>query len=564
MKIPALPLFRQCAWPLACGLFGWTALAATVGAQAPLAERRDVRVRGGSGPIDYSQVRPVTGQTAGELAVFGERQPDGSELVDIEWNVLKSLVPDAENRISLTFEGERLELVLVQHEQREPNRFTWIGQIAGIAFSDVILVRHDDAVFLTVRDYTSKRGPIEMHATLDGLHRIRRVDPNQGLCGGSPKWRPATANAKGVGPQTANLPSSPHGGHAMTTVSDPDHVIDIMIVPSDAALSGAGGESGFISASVAMVADLNLHLANSGSPLFARLCAVPFALSAGYSESQNMSTELDRVSYQAGQIDSDTGSEYDPDGYLDEIQNQRDTYRPDLVALIVENTNNSTIGIAWVVGGGLSNFGESGGYSVTQRSVAVSTGTFAHEIGHNLGACHNAEQNNCVDEPVVDYNKGIARQCLLDEWRTVMSYPTTIGGIGSNRVPYFSTQGITVEVTEPVFGAVLCTLEMWDQGSARVTDMIDVTRSTIADYDIALTQMWADASPGTYSGEGTHFEPFDTFLETVQSVAGGATMGVAKARAGTYTESASLGGPQGLVLQNPCTIEAVGGSVTIQ
>ena len=117
------------------------------------------------------------------------------------------------------------------------------------------------------------------------------------------------------------------------------------------------------------------------------------------------------------------------DGCLDQIHTLRDTYGADLVCLLVENG-----------GGGcgrarqmqtVSNTFESNAFSVVVRNCAVGNLSFAHEIGHNMGAAH--DRANVGVDGAYPYSYGY--QDPGGSWRTIMSYSCPGG---CTRLQYWS------------------------------------------------------------------------------------------------------------------------------
>jgi hypothetical protein len=114
-----------------------------------------------------------------------------------------------------------------------------------------------------------------------------------------------------------------------------------------------------------------------------------------------------------------------------EVQTLRNTYNADLVAMIGEVQG--VCGVAYLMGpiGGNPN----NGFSVTGRVCAVSTLSFAHELGHNMGSHHNPENGS---NPTYPYGFG---HYVNGAFRTVMSYsdPCTLT---CDRRAYFSNPGV--------------------------------------------------------------------------------------------------------------------------
>ena len=124
------------------------------------------------------------------------------------------------------------------------------------------------------------------------------------------------------------------------------------------------------------------------------------------------------------------------DGYLDEIHAMRNRHGADLVALLV-GRRIKNCGIANIYYGR-----EDGGFSVTAQEC--SSYTFAHELGHNLGA-HHDPGTNVLNEVVLGFPYGQGLCNSRGRWRTVMSY--NYRERCRPHVPHFSNPNISYRGT---------------------------------------------------------------------------------------------------------------------
>lgn len=118
------------------------------------------------------------------------------------------------------------------------------------------------------------------------------------------------------------------------------------------------------------------------------------------------------------------------------VANARNSSKADLVALITENAND-VCGIGYLMSSLSSSF-QVNGFSLSQRSCAISGLTFAHELGHNQGADHNPE-NGTGGAHVFPYAYG--HWDATANFRTVMSYTNPCPSC--LRIPYFSNPLLT-------------------------------------------------------------------------------------------------------------------------
>lgn len=137
----------------------------------------------------------------------------------------------------------------------------------------------------------------------------------------------------------------------------------------------------------------------------------------------------------------------------------RNDHKLDLIALLVEHGD--YCGIAWV-----NELNASGalGYSITNRNCIVNH-TFAHEIGHNLGAKHDWY----VDDKAGAYDFSHGHVDPELGFRTIMSYRhlCEVAGTECPRITWFSNPRINVLATSRFVGVPSGTDTGCSTGDAR-------------------------------------------------------------------------------------------------
>lgn len=137
------------------------------------------------------------------------------------------------------------------------------------------------------------------------------------------------------------------------------------------------------------------------------------------------------------------------DGVLDSIHSLRDGVQADLVSLFYETDDSTWCGWGNTVQAANADTTDDSAFSVIQRSCSGSYLSFAHELGHNLGAMHNRADSGAS---IYDYNFGhiqlASSTAGVDPWRTVMSYNTPCTGGATpddycTRIPWFSNPNVS-------------------------------------------------------------------------------------------------------------------------
>jgi len=224
----------------------------------------------------------------------------------------------------------------------------------------------------------------------------------------------------------------------------PDDIatIDVMILITPSAESWGNSIGGGIENVIAMsMVNAQLVLDNSEVKMLATL--VHTAL---INHTQNVSSNVLLRRLTASPDFNPFGSDFD--GYFEEVHDWRDEYGADLVAVFANVSD--TGGLAWLL---TSRFGmPSMGFSLTRVQQAATGYTHIHEMGHNMGLHHHAQQNfqpgptQWTNWPENHWSAGW-RWTGTDggHYCSVMSY--TSGqyyddGITHTQVPYFSNHSV--------------------------------------------------------------------------------------------------------------------------
>jgi hypothetical protein len=382
-------------------------------------------------------------------------------------------------------------------------------------------------------------------------HLLTEEGQPLGECAGPPAFAPNE-------PPSVRRPSGGSRENLGGPGADPTYLVDIMVVASDQSRAVYGSYNAFIADSFAMIADANFRVSASGGGWSYRLCAAPWTLIAGYNERGNIAHDLSELTYAIGTMEDGYTT---VDSTTDAVQAQRNDYRPDLIAMIVESGGT---GVGWrppspQIGSG---------YSVSLRSAAISNGTFAHEIGHNLCACHNATSSapQCASpytptprgmSATADVPDGICGGCEDTEFYTTMAYQSD-GSVSHHiRVQRYSIMGLTATLNGS-FGSD--TVDLWDGESQSLLTQ-NAARVLASNFNVAVTQIWAIPGVGG-AHNGTWQEPAATIKAASQLVGGTPEQAIVRARGGTYGETAANGGP--VVINSACTIVPDQGVVVLQ
>ncbi|MCP4689607.1 MAG: PKD domain-containing protein [Desulfobacterales bacterium] len=325
-------------------------------------------------------------------------QPDGSEASVSEvlyLNLFDDVHLWAVNDRTKTLAGEGM---------------VWFGNIEGEYRGQAVLVFKEG---LLVGNIALEDAFYQIRYDGGGYHSIREIDQGAFPPGADSLIPPAE-------PEQEFL-AAPDG-----VAGDDGSTVDLMVVYTPQARSAAGGASAIEATIDLAVAESNQSYENSGITL--RLNLVHTG-EVSYNDSGDMTDDLCRITLE-GNSQLPYPCPYDDYSAMDsEVQPWRDAYGADEVVLLVEN-GGGWCGIAWVTSS------QSTAFAVVDRGCATGTYSFAHELGHNMGAQHDRDHASFPGA----YSYSYGYQHPSQYWRTVMSYNCPSG---CTRVNYWSNPDVT-------------------------------------------------------------------------------------------------------------------------
>lgn len=382
-----------------------------------------------------------------------------SRSIAVDFALLDSLASGAADGLALApFDDAAFEGIVQRRFIRGPQSYTLAGSIPRRPLASFTITREAGAVVGVVRDYGKAFYIIEPVAP--GLQRAVEIDPSaQPPCGtkDAPPKPAAILPSQGKGaaapPLKSCLPAYPDG--------EDGTVIDIMMVYTPAVVTAMGSVS-------AVDALLNMAIDNANIAFPASQVPLQFRLvhseQVSYTDTGNLNTDLDRVTNNG-------------DGFLDNVQGLRDTYRADLVGLIVTD-GGPYCGLGWILS---SFFFTTGYYGYSASAYACLYGdTYAHEAGHNMGCNHDRPNAGGGGLFAYSYGKSFVGQSS-NTWGTIMSYVGTRVLHYSN--PLVNYDGVPTGVNESL------------PTSANNAKTIDLSRAFIANYRQSLIDEQFSVSP---------------------------------------------------------------------
>ena len=295
-----------------------------------------------------------------------------------------TLAPASRLRLNLFLETNFV--AALDRFEQTGSGYAWLGKIEGEPLSSVILVTVNGTVSGTVRI----PGRTFAIRAADGVGTASEVDERLLPRGGD---------------DAIEAPREPaprgSGGADRGAAADDGAIIDLAVVYTRTALREAASEAELRADIDLAVALTNQTFSNSG--VRTRLRQV----------------HTGPVDYEdAGDSDTDLARLVDPsDGIMDGVHSLRDSSGADLVAFITER-DDTICGKAYVNG---PESRGAYGFSLTRRECLLMQNlTFAHEIGHNLGACHDWYVTGTCEDGAFTFSYGHVEPD--HRVRTIMSY----------------------------------------------------------------------------------------------------------------------------------------------
>lgn len=317
-----------------------------------------------------------------------------------------------------------------------PAGVTWVGRVEGDPRSSVTLVYGEGlltgSIAMEAGTFAIRPASEAVRTALPqpagAVHVIAEID--QGAL-------PREADPLEVTYSQADLDRA-----ADVVMQDSADVIDVMVLYTPTARAHIGGTTPITQLITVAVSETNTSYANSG--IHQRIRLVHTGL-VEYTEESSFNAVLSAL--RAGSAPG-----------LEGVAALRDLYAADLVMLLIHPPSPSACGIAYVQNTVSPAFAPSG-YSVTDSACMSPGFTFAHELGHNMGAHHDW----FVSSSRLPYPYAHGFVNAGQRWRSIMAYNDrcTSQGFSCRRVLNWSNPDLfTNPYCEPGSGFI-CNTALW-------------------------------------------------------------------------------------------------------
>lgn len=285
-----------------------------------------------------------------------------------------------------------------------PDGMTWVGHVEGVPASFITLVYSGGlmAGSIVTPDalYQIRPAPAEARAASSNaaLHAVSEIEQ--------------AAFLREAPPIDVRFSDADRAAAAQTPMTDTAGVIDVMVLYTALAAANAGGSAGIANLINLGVSETNTSYANSG---ITQRIRVVHSAQVPYAEVSGFSTNLNNLR---------NGS-----GALSGVAALREAHHADLVTMLVHPPAPDACGIAFLMTSVTSAFASSA-FSVTDTTCVSPNYSFAHELGHNMGARHDWFVDSGTSP--FTYAHGHVNAASTQRWRTIMAYPDQCTAQGFN------------------------------------------------------------------------------------------------------------------------------------
>ena len=416
------------------------------------------------------------------------------------------------------FDDVALSVHISRSEQFGINGTAYIGSVAGIALSSVVIVEEDGVVSGNINVLSRK---YQIRSVGDAGHVMREIDasvlpPDHVAQPASHSGDSAKMAAKALNTKTPVPPQA-----ARTTALDDGSIIDVMVVYTPAARISQGSTAAMKSLINLAVVETNNTYANS---LVTQRVRLVYAGEVNYIEN-NFATDLSRLQ----------GTN---DGFMDDIHELRNLYGADIVSLWGNYPAASGCGLSNIMSTESVAFADQA-FNVVDRNCAGSNYSFAHELGHNMGLNHDTQDITTVTPEgssvatQINYAHGYVD--VPNRFRSVMATNSQcdaqMPAINCLRIPYFSNPAVNFDNRTFFPGAAASAptgvFAINNPGSAHASRALNDTRDTTANFRMSVD----------LTGPGTII--FSPVTYTVSESAGSVTLSASRHAGTTGAVSAS-------------------------
>lgn len=339
-------------------------------------------------------------RAAGGLVTAAPAQADGpvdrtivrSRYITLNFDALTS--PGPGQRIPLDLFPDFSVVAVFDRIDPNADGVTWVGHVEGVPTSTVTLVYAGGLMTGSVAL------PAASYRIQPAQESVRRENPQPGRELHLVSQLDQSAFPREAPPIEMSPPADRR--QLADMAADSADFIDVMVLYTPTAQTWAGGATGITNLINLAVSETNTSYANSAITQRIRLV---HTAQVPYAEVSSFSTNLTNLR---------TGV-----GALSGVAALRDSRQADLVTMLVHPTAPDACGIAYKMSAVSSTFSTLG-FSVTDAPCVTPSYTFAHELGHNMGAGHDWYVDPSITPQT--YAHGYANPAAGQRWRTIMAY----------------------------------------------------------------------------------------------------------------------------------------------